>query len=99
MRKVISATLITIALAAQAAPAFAKDPCETVLCMAGMLQGQGTVDGCDGPVNDFFSIVKKKHGKFKPDATQDARRQFVNQCESDNGWGDKIADKYGKFRM
>ncbi|MDA7024854.1 hypothetical protein [Pseudomonas fragi] len=55
MKKVISATLITIALAAQAAPAFAKDPCETVLCMAGMLQGQGTVDGCDGPVKDFFT--------------------------------------------
>ncbi|MEX5684829.1 TrbM/KikA/MpfK family conjugal transfer protein [Pseudomonas silesiensis] len=99
MKKVISASLIAIALAAQAAPAFAKDPCETVLCMAGMLQGKGTVDGCAGPVADFFDIVKKKHGKFKPDATEDARREFVNQCPTPGGWGDKIADKYGQVRM
>lgn len=99
MKKVISASLIVIALAAQAAPAFAKDPCETVLCMAGMLQGEGIVSGCDGPVADFFDIVKFKRGKFKPSATKDARSQFVSSCPTNNGWADKITDKYGTVRM
>ena len=99
MNKYITASLIALAITTQATPAIAKDPCETVLCMAGMLQGKGTVAGCDGPVKDFFDIVKKKKGKFKPDATQDARRQFVNQCPAGDGWGDKIADKYGKVRL
>lgn len=99
MRKIFSASLIAIALAAQTTPVFAKDPCETVLCMAGVLQGKGTVAGCDGPVADFYDIEVKKHGKFKPGATEDARRQFVNQCPTPGNWGDKIADKYGKVRM
>lgn len=98
MKKIISASLVAMALATQATTAFAKDPCETVLCMAGMLQGKGIVTGCSGPVSDFFDIVKKKKGKFKPSATQDARRQFVNQCPTPGGWGDKIADKYGQLR-
>ncbi len=98
MKKILSTSALAIALATQAAPAFAKDPCETVLCMAGMLQGKGTVSGCSGPVSDFFSIVKTRKGKFKASATQEARRDFVNQCESNNGWGDRIANKYGKVR-
>lgn len=98
MRKIISSSLVAIVLATQATSVFAKDPCETVLCMAGMLQGKGIVTGCDGPVADFFDIKKKKKGKFKPQPTQDARRQFVNQCPTPGGWGDKIADKYGKLQ-
>lgn len=99
MKKIFNATVIVIALVTQASPVFAKNPCETVLCMAGMLQGKGTVDGCENAVSDFFDIVVKKNGEFKPDATQDARREFVNQCTTNNGWGDKIADKYGTTRM
>jgi hypothetical protein len=98
MKLTIYAPLIAIALVTQATSAFAKDPCETVLCMAGMLQGKGVVDGCEGPVADFFSIVVKHHGDFKPDATQDARREFVNDCPTPGNWGDQIADKYGKLR-
>lgn len=98
MKKIISASLVVLAMATQATPALAKDPCKTVLCMAGMLQGKGVVTGCDSAVKDFFDIVKKKKGKFKPDATQDARRQFLNQCPTPGSWGDKIADKYGKLR-
>ncbi|MBD8829019.1 TrbM/KikA/MpfK family conjugal transfer protein [Pseudomonas sp. CFBP 13602] len=98
MTKLFSGCVFAFLLTAHASSAFAKDPCETVLCMAGMLQGKGVVTGCDGPVADFFDIVKKKHGSFRPDATQNARRQFVNQCPTPGGWGDKIADKYGRIR-
>lgn len=72
--------------------------CETVLCMAGMLQGKGTVENCDGPVGDFFSIVVKKDGHFSPDRTEAARREFVNQCPTPGNWGDQIADAYGTVR-
>lgn len=95
MKKLISATLLSLAVISSA---HAKDPCETLLCMAGKLQGKGVVDGCDGPVADFFDIVKKKHGKFRPDETQDARREFVNECPTPGNWGDKVADKYGRIQ-
>ncbi|MGC6373694.1 TrbM/KikA/MpfK family conjugal transfer protein [Pseudomonas sp. S2.OTC.A_B10] len=98
MRKIINASLIAVVLTTQATSAFAKDPCETVLCMAGMLQGKGVVTGCDGPVSDFFDIVKTKHGEFRPDETQNARREFVNSCPTPDNWGDKIADKFGKLQ-
>lgn len=98
MNNIIRMSVVAVALVALAPSAYAKDPCETVLCMAGMLQGEGVVTGCDGPVADFFNIVKKKKGKFRPGATQDARRDFVNQCPTPGNWGDKIADKYGRLR-
>ncbi|MCK9709889.1 TrbM/KikA/MpfK family conjugal transfer protein [Pseudomonas syringae] len=97
MKKILIAVTVTALLSMQSMIAQAG-PCETVLCMAGMLQGKGTVENCDGPVGDFFSIVVKKNGSFKPDATQAARREFVNQCPSAGDWGDKVADAYGTVR-
>ncbi|EFI8498275.1 hypothetical protein A9817_004281 [Escherichia coli] len=77
---------------------YAKDPCETVLCMAGMLKGKGIVEGCDGPVADFFDIVKKKkHGKIDLNGTFNARKKFVNSCPQHNGWGNDISNKYGRI--
>jgi len=78
-------------------PAHAKDPCSSVLCMAGMLQGSGVVSGCSKPVKDYFSIIKfKKHGGISFGKTFKARGKFLNKCSSNNGWGDKINKKYGR---
>ena len=63
----IAKLLPTAALAASfaiALPAQADDPCATVLCMWGKLKGAGVVDNCSDPVNDYFSIVKKRKGKI-----------------------------------
>lgn len=50
-------------------------------------------------VNDYFSIVKFKKGKFKKSATKEARGAFLQQCTSeDEGWINKINSAYGTVR-
>ncbi len=79
-------------------PVFAKDSCTTVLCMAGMLQGVGVVDGCSGAVKHYFSIIKfNGHGGISLNKTFKARSRFLNQCESNGGWSKKINQKYGRL--
>jgi len=95
--KMLSAVLLvtsfTIAL-----PAQAKDPCKTVLCMWGKLKGAGTVENCDGPIADYFDIVKKKKGKIKLSQTADARQSFLDSCpKADPGATKSINDKFGKI--
>ncbi|MFY1070651.1 TrbM/KikA/MpfK family conjugal transfer protein [Pseudomonas juntendi] len=95
MKKLTINLGICISLAVFGTPVYAQDPCETVLCMWGMLKGKGVVANCDPAVSDFKSIVVRKHGKFKPGATSDARRSFLGQCPFDKSQQDKIINKYG----
>ncbi|MGE9765338.1 TrbM/KikA/MpfK family conjugal transfer protein [Pseudomonas sp. PDM20] len=87
------ATLVCVAPAAQA-----KDACKTVLCMWGKLKGEFSAE-CEPPVQDYFDIVKRKHGKIKWSSTSSARQQFLDSCpEADRGATKKINDKFGKAR-
>lgn len=89
---------LSISLVFLTTPAHAKDPCATVLCMAGMVQGKGVVSGCSGPVKDYFSITKRKKGKFSSSRTSSARGSFLNSCSNNSGWASKINDQYGHIR-
>ncbi|MBK5010199.1 hypothetical protein IAE33_002059 [Pseudomonas sp. S60] len=93
-----STALLAAALAFMlAGPAQAGDPCETVLCMFGKLKGAGVVENCDGPVADYFNIVKKKKGKIRLDRTADARQSFLDSCpDADPDATKKINKKFGK---
>lgn len=94
--KVLPAAVLAASFAV-ALPAQAKDPCATVLCMWGKLKGAGVVDNCSGPVNDYFSIVKKKKGKIKLSQTSDARQSFLDKCEAADPQKTKsINNKFGK---
>lgn len=96
----IAKLLPTAALAASfaiALPAEAKDPCATVLCMWGKLKGAGVVENCDGPVADYFDIVKKKKGKIKLSKTANARQSFLDSCpKADPDKTKSINDKFGQ---
>jgi len=96
----IAKLLPTAALAASfaiALPAQAKDPCATVLCMWGKLKGAGVVENCDGPVADYFNIVKKKKGKIKLSQTANARQSFLDSCpKADPSATKSINNKFGK---
>ncbi len=77
--------------------------CDTLACMAGKA-GVGSPGGssCDGPIKDFFDIVRFKHGSFKKGATADARKAFLMSCEgaSENrDIVDTIISKFGKARF
>lgn len=77
-------------------PVYAKDPCATVLCMAGMLQGSGIVSNCSKPVKDYFSIIKYKHGGISWSRTVKSRGKFLNKCPSAGNWAGDINKKYGR---
>ena len=77
---------------------YAKDACKTVLCMAGMMQGAGVVDGCSGAVKDYFNITKFKRGKFSASRTAKARASFLNSCSCNPEWTSAINNKYGRMR-
>lgn len=94
--KVLPAALLAASFAI-ALPAEAKDPCATVLCMWGKLKGAGVVENCDGPVADYFDIVKKKKGKIKLSRTANARQSFLDSCpKADPSATKSINDKFGK---
>lgn len=94
--KVLPAALMATSLAI-ALPAEARDPCATVLCMWGKLKGAGVVENCDGPVADYFSIVKRKKGKIKLSQTSNARQSFLDSCpKADPSATKSINNKFGK---
>lgn len=79
-------------------PVHAKDPCTTVLCMAGMLQGAGTVNGCSGAVNNYFSIIKfNLKGGVSLNKTFKARGAFLGQCGTAGSWPTVINAAYGRI--
>lgn len=93
----VFATGALVATFAIALPAEARDPCATVLCMWGKLKGAGVVENCDGPVADYFSIVKRKKGKIKLSQTADARKSFLDSCpKADPSATRSINNKFGK---
>lgn len=75
--------------------AFSKDPCTSVLCLAGMLQGTGEESECADAIKDYFSIIKIKFGSISLTGTFNARGKFLNQCKTAEGWPDQINAAYG----
>lgn len=84
------------------APALAGDPCKVTFCMWGKLNGASSKD-CNSAEKEFFNIIKKKKGSFRPDKTFDARKSFLNQeCPAVYGAGQQInmiMNKFGKVRL
>jgi hypothetical protein len=81
------------------APAFAGDPCKSVLCMFGKLTGNSGGSECRSAEREYFSILVKKHGNIKWGKTATARQDYLNSCPgADGGYTKKINDKFGKVR-
>jgi hypothetical protein len=87
----LSAMLIT-------SEAEASNPCETLLCMAGKLEGKSGGSACSQPISDYFSIIRYgKRWRFSPAATAAARLSFLNGCASPGvgDWPTMINAAYG----
>ena len=76
---VLSVVLMVSLGASVMAPAWASS-CDTLMCMAGKVQGQSGGNDCDQPIKDFFAIKRFHHGHLDLGPTSDARRQFLDQC-------------------
>lgn len=98
MKKAVASVAMLLALAVSV-PANADDACETVLCMFGKLTGNDGGSQCSGPIKDYFSIIKKKHGDIRWGKTSNARLSFLQECKSgDPGIIKQINNKYGKVK-
>lgn len=91
------ATLLVGFTCLGATPAFAMDPCKTVLCMYGRFTGNSGGGVCSPAEQDYFDIIAKKHGKINWGKTSTLRGEFLNSCQgADSGINKKINDKFGK---
>lgn len=79
MKKALSPLLALLLGLSMTGPAWASS-CDTLMCMAGKVNGQSGGDDCNQPIKDFFSIKKYHHGHLDLGPTSDARRQFLNDC-------------------
>lgn len=79
----------------------AKDPCQTLMCMAGEVTGGSGGSDCSGAISDFYKIVAtKKHHRFDPGSTANARKAFLNSCAGAADNADivsKIINKFGRI--
>ncbi|SAL07210.1 hypothetical protein AWB78_08475 [Caballeronia calidae] len=87
--------------------AFAKDPCRSLICMAGKVQGgvagNGSSDGgCSQGISDFLSIIKTHNGHMDLTATSKARRDYLNSCPgaaADASSVDSVISKFGSATL
>jgi hypothetical protein len=79
MNKALS-SILAFALGVSVAVSAQASSCDTLMCMAGKVNGQSGGDSCNQPIKDFFSIKKYHHGHLDLGPTSDARRQFLNDC-------------------
>lgn len=96
IRRLITTVVMSVAMLGLA-PAFAGDPCKTVLCMYGKFTGNSGGSECSTAEQDYFNIIAKKHGKVNWGKTATLRGEFLNSCPgADGGINKKINDKFGK---
>ncbi|EAB9751969.1 conjugal transfer protein [Salmonella enterica subsp. enterica serovar Give] len=92
-------TAIVFSLGVGNIPAYASDPCASVLCLYGKAVGQGGGSECRSAEKDFFNILKKKKGSIRWSKTFDARKAFLSQCSTaDPAAIAKIMGKFGRSR-
>lgn len=96
MKKALSPLLALLLGLSMTAPAWASS-CDTLVCMAGKMQGQSGGDNCNQPIKDFFSIKKYHHGHLDLGPTSDARRQFLNQCPGSQQNASNVDGIIGQF--
>ncbi len=60
MKKICKSLIVIFTVSWLTAPAYASDPCASVLCLYGKAVGQGGGSECRSAEKDFFNILKKK---------------------------------------
>jgi hypothetical protein len=81
MRRALVGTVVAASVSLSSFSAHASDPCETVLCMFGLVQGQESSE-CKNDIDSYFGIVEMHHGHPDIGATAQSRLSFTQQCKS-----------------
>lgn len=75
------------------------DACGMVLCLGGRVMGDSGGAACKSYEKNYFSIIKKKKGKFSASRTAKARASALNKCPgADPKVISSIGAKFGRMR-
>jgi len=102
MKRYLLATIAASIAFSVCYSAFAKDPCQSLICMMGKVQGgitgNGSIrDGCAQGISDFLSIVKTHHGHIDLTATSKARQDYLSSCPGADGDASGINSIVSRF--
>ncbi|HEI2855096.1 TPA: conjugal transfer protein [Escherichia coli] len=99
MKRICKGLILFFSLSWLTVPAYAADPCESVLCLYGKAVGSSGGGECNSAEKAFFNILKKKKSSIRWNKTFDARKDFLNQCSSaDPAAISKIMSKFGRVK-
>ncbi|CAM6593964.1 TrbM/KikA/MpfK family conjugal transfer protein (plasmid) [Escherichia coli] len=99
MKKICKSLIVIFTVSWLTAPAYASDPCASVLCLYGKAVGQGGGSECSSAEKDFFNKIEKKKGKIRWSKTFNLRKNFLNQCSTaDPAAILLIMSKFGRVR-
>lgn len=92
MKKLFASALVGMSISLSSFSAHASDPCETVLCMFGLVEGQDS-QKCQNDIDSYFGIVEWHHGHPDIGATAQSRLSFTQQCKTASGGAISMIDK------
>ncbi|EPZ2570095.1 TrbM/KikA/MpfK family conjugal transfer protein [Salmonella enterica subsp. enterica serovar Kiambu] len=99
MKRTCKCLILIFTFSGLIAPAYAADPCKSVMCLYGKAVGSGGGSQCKSAEKDFFNILKKKKGSIRWSKTFDARKAFLNQCSTAEPAAiSKIMSQFGRVR-
>jgi hypothetical protein len=96
VKNALSPLLALLLGVSMAAPAWASS-CDTLMCMAGKVQGNAGGSDCDQEIKDFFAIKRYHHGHLDLGPTSDARRQFLDQCPGSQQNANNVDEIISRF--
>jgi hypothetical protein len=102
MKRFLLAIIAASVMFSVCSSAFSKDPCQSLVCMMGKVQGGITDngsfrDGCTQGISDFLSILKTHHGHIDFAATPKARRDYLSSCPGAAGDASAIDSIISEF--
>lgn len=93
----IAGTTLTSVSQADELTDIVKAACEAEACLYSQMKGQPDIKECKNALKSFFKIEVKKKGKFNPAKTEEARKEFLDNCPSGNiAEKDPIIKKFGR---
>jgi len=92
----VAAGLVVMGALLAPAPAKAGDPCATVLCLAGKMEGGDGGPACIEPIQSYFAIAIYDYSGFDAPATSAARMIYLQACATEHlGQKEAVNAVYG----
>lgn len=94
----IGAALSAALVAGSVKPAHAS-PCETLMCMSGLVGNGSPGGGCGSPITAYFTIIRFNFWGYDAVATREARQRYLTSCPgsaANMAWVEAIQAVWGE---